>query len=366
VRTVYGRVVDSLGHAGRPQLEQGAGRPELRYSSWAHPASEFRSVQPPKIAVDWAHDRNQLGEVIHLERSSRGLWAVAHLRHWVQPVVAVKVGTEVRSVDTPLFWSAMCNSTLDGRDIELLSIGLTPSPAQIVTEPVRFLDGDLNYRRELPSGWRVSGYERELLERAAVACADRRRGEPIIVHNLDPHWRTPAVETLSSRSRVEVRSAVAVDVSRSRRELDLIVAPAESPTAIRDRSGTYVETFAHGCFAGCENNPGKVKVNRDHERTRTVGKMLKLNPWDEPGLTGTAKLSRTALADEALALIEDDVLAVSAGFAISPGGDEWKGSSQRRVRRAVLDHVALVPSAAYEAATVTAMRSDRLLAGVRP
>jgi HK97 family phage prohead protease len=90
--------------------------------------------------------------------------------------------------------------------------------------------------------------------------------------------------------------------------------------------------------------------------------MLELDPWDEAGLVGTAKLSRTALADEALALIEDDVLAVSAGFAVS--ADEWKGTSQRQVRRAVLDHVSLVPQPAYEAATIVAARADTLLAGV--
>jgi phage head maturation protease len=46
---------------------------------------------------------------------------------------------------------------------------------------------------------------------------------------------------------------------------------------------------------------------------------------------------------------------VSAGFAIAPGGDEWRGK-YRRVRRAVLDHVALVPQPAYQGAQVTAVR----------
>jgi phage head maturation protease len=66
-------------------------------------------------------------------------------------------------------------------------------------------------------------------------------------------------------------------------------------------------------------------------------------------------------ADEALALIADDLLGVSAGFAIGAGGEDWHGN-RRRVRRALIDHVALVPEPAYEAAKITAVRGRELLA----
>jgi hypothetical protein len=53
---------------------------------------------------------------------------------------------------------------------------------------------------------------------------------------------------------------------------------------------------------------------------------LRLNPWDERGLTGTVRLARMRDADEALALIADDLLGVSAGFAIGAGGEDWHGN----------------------------------------
>jgi hypothetical protein len=42
-------------------------------------------------------------------------------------------------------------------------------------------------------------------------------------------------------------------------------------------------------------------------------------------------------ADEALALIDADLLGISAGLAVANGADEWLGTRRRRVRRAVLD-----------------------------
>jgi phage head maturation protease len=105
-------------------------------------------------------------------------------------------------------------------------------------------------------------------------------------------------------------------------------------------------------------------LNRDHQRERVVGKAIALNPWAEEGLTGTLKLAKTAAADEALTLIDDDILSVSAGFAIAPGGEQWQGDT-RRIKKALLDHVALIADAAYLDAKVTASRSDHILAGAR-
>jgi hypothetical protein len=102
--------------------------------------------------------------------------------------------------------------------------------------------------------------------------------------------------------------------------------PAETPTTIRERGRRYVETFAHGAFAGVD--PARVKVNRDHVRERVIGRALRLDAWAEEGLTGTVRLARVREADEALALIDDDLLSVSAGFAPLPGGEEWDASPQ--------------------------------------
>ena len=61
---------------------------------------------------------------------------------------------------------------------------------------------------------------------------------------------------------------------------------------IHETGRSYTEVIAHGAFAGCEREPGKVRVNRDHVRERVIGKALSLDPWDEQGLTGTVRLSR--------------------------------------------------------------------------
>jgi HK97 family phage prohead protease len=169
----------------------------------------------------------------------------------------------------------------------------------------------------------------------------------------------------STGQRIETRSATAVSVSSARRELDLIIAPAETPTVIFERGERSTEVFSHGAFAGCEKDPGRVRVNRDHVRERVIGRALRLDPWDEQGLTGTVKLARVRDADDALALIDDGLLAVSAGFAVANGGDERHGT-HRRARRATLDHIALVPEPAYESATIAAIRGANYGVAVIP
>jgi HK97 family phage prohead protease len=121
--------------------------------------------------------------------------------------------------------------------------------------------------------------------------------------------------------------------------------PAEQPTVIYEPGKRNTEVFSHGAFAGAERDPTKVRVNREHRREQVLGKAVRLDPWDEQGLTGTVKLARVRDADEALALVDDGLLGVSAGFAIASGGDEWHGT-HRRVRRAILDDVSLVAEAA--------------------
>jgi Caudovirus prohead serine protease len=349
VRTCVGRVCDELGHAAR-------GR-----EHWSHASTEFRSVQSATIGIDWAHNGNQLGQITYLERSSRGLYAVGEVTDDVQAEVAVNVAGETRAVPVDLYWSAMCNSTMDGRDIELLGISLTSAPCQISTEPVRLLDGDLRYQRRLPSGWQVTGYERQLLERAAVARADRRQGEPIVVRDLDPPARARGLEVASSMRSLEVRSAATVDVSPGRREVDLLIAPAETPSLIHERGRQFLETYAHGCFSGAEQQPQRVRLNRDHRSDRTCGKAVRIDAWDEAGCVGTFKIAKVNDGDEILELLREGIAECSAGFQIAAsGGEQWEGTRHRRILRARLDHVAITSSPAHQTA-VLGVR-DRLTA----
>jgi hypothetical protein len=85
------------------------------------------------------------------------------------------------------------------------------------------------------------GHTGELVKRARDYDRRRKHGEPIVVQGVHP--QPPAVERVSTWQRVEFRSASAVNVSRARRELDLVIAPAETPTVIYERSKRYTEVF---------------------------------------------------------------------------------------------------------------------------
>jgi hypothetical protein len=340
VRTVWGILADQTG------LVASDGR------FWSSPAASYRSVQDPELPVTRDHGP-VVGRVAYLERSG-SLWCVAVVDDSVAAETNVRVGVELRSVETPLYWSASRYTDPAG-GLLLTEAALTSAPARNAARAVRIEDGDLGSR----GSWTLDWHERKLLD-AAYEYDLTRHGRPIVIQGDALGGRhAVAAERTRAAAPVEIRSVTSIDVYRAKRELDLVISPAETPAMIYERTRAYVETFDHGAFADCPRvrNPERVRVNRDHERRRLIGKALQLDPWAEAGLTGTVKLARTQDADEALALIDDELLGVSAGFAIPPGGDQWHGTSSRRIRKALLDHVALVDEAAYPAAKVLAARN---------
>jgi phage head maturation protease len=65
------------------------------------------------------------------------------------------------------------------------------------------------------------------------------------------------------------------------------------------------------------------------------------------------------LGDETLQLADDGVLGASVGMAVRPADQVWSaGRSRRRIAKAFLDHIALVPNPAYQGAEVLAVRSQ--------
>ena len=71
-------------------------------------------------------------------------------------------------------WSSATRGAVNS-DAELLSIGLTPSPARVGAGPVLFLRGSLDYRGSFKR-WQLGAFERELLERAEAVHLWRKRG----------------------------------------------------------------------------------------------------------------------------------------------------------------------------------------------
>lgn len=158
---------------------------------------------------------------------------------------------------------------------------------------------------------------------------------------------------LAHGTRVETRTAPASDVDTRNRTITVIAVPYEQPTEVIWRSEIWTEVFSRGAFTGVEPQAGRIRVNRDHNKSRTVGKVVRFDPNARAGLIADIRIAPTLLGDETLALAADDCLSASVGFAVPTGGARAdKRTMTRRINTAILDHIALVESPAYAGASV--------------
>jgi len=134
------------------------------------------------------------------------------------------------------------------------------------------------------------------------------------------------------------------------RVISLYAVPYESETARAGANGRLInESFARGAFNKVERRTSEIKVVRDHDVRRPVGKALALNPYDEHGLYADLMISDTPRGTETLQLAADGVLGASVGFLPMPGGEMWtEGRSRRRITQAWLGHIAMVSDPAYD------------------
>lgn len=167
------------------------------------------------------------------------------------------------------------------------------------------------------------------------------------------------IDAVLSKCRVvECRSAAiaesTVDVDRASRIVTVIAVPYESPTSVMFRGALWTEIFARNAFGGIGDKV--IRANRDHDRTRTCGRVVRFDVADPRGLVAEIRIAATPLGDETLALAADDCLSASVGFGVPPGGEQLDYRAKtRRINRAVLDHVALVADPAYQGAAVLAV-----------
>lgn len=180
--TVFGPLVTADGHARQnywhqPEPERVGPlayrqRPaELRGRHFAIRALEVRAVQRSWIGVNLRHDHDRtIGCVAHLELARDGsLWAVAEV-HGAVP-------------EGPVYFSPEWSERRDGRDVLLDGAAITPSPAQILLEPLTVLDGELGEHRH----WRLPERHAAMVERAAKAKRGRRGwDDPLVVFDADP------------------------------------------------------------------------------------------------------------------------------------------------------------------------------------
>lgn len=166
------------------------------------------------------------------------------------------------------------------------------------------------------------------------------------------------------KAPVEIRTAAVANIDAEERIVTMIAIPYEQPTTVPFRGEVWNEIVERGAFAGIENSTHTYRVNRDHDKRRLVGKIVNYHPDRPEGLVVDAYISKTELGDETLQLAKDGILGASVGMAVRAADqvlDRSKGGRTRRIKRAFLDHLALVPDPAYQGAEVLAVRNDTLV-----
>ncbi len=156
---------------------------------------------------------------------------------------------------------------------------------------------------------------------------------------------------------VETRSAQLDGVRFSERLIDLIVMPYGVEALVPHAGRMIREICERGAFEQISAERRRFTVNRGHNLDALVGKAIAFDPDAEDGLRATVLISPTPLGDETLQLAADGILDASAGFKVK--SETWhEGRSLRRIGRAWLHHIAMVPDPAYEDARVLAVRAN--------
>lgn len=179
MNTCWGIVTDRDGIASDEYVLQG----QLRQRSWASPSAEVRREQANRIPIDYHHNGRELGEVVYLERDEHGrLWAVGQVE--ASPVVNVQVTRDrAVAVETRMYWSCERRGGPDTDGFIFDAISITPSPARLSAQPLRWRPGSLHER----ASWnRLDTFEVGLLKRASEAFIRRRYGDPLVVHDEAP------------------------------------------------------------------------------------------------------------------------------------------------------------------------------------
>jgi HK97 family phage prohead protease len=162
---------------------------------------------------------------------------------------------------------------------------------------------------------------------------------------------------VTRKEPVEIRSAAVTNVDFEERIIQVVAVPYDQEAVVPYAGQMLVETVAPGAFAGIETRDEHVSANRDHQYERTFGKVVSYQ--DTPtGLIANIYVSDTPLGTETLRLAADGVLKGSVGMLVRRA-DQIIRNGKRRVKRAFLDHMSLVPNPAYRGAGVLAVRQEQ-------
>jgi HK97 family phage prohead protease len=147
------------------------------------------------------------------------------------------------------------------------------------------------------------------------------------------------------------------DVDFKQRLITVIAVPWGQEAQIFWRGEFWNEVFERGAFDGLEEHAGRVRVNREHTKGDTVGKLVKVENADA-GLITFVRVAKTPRGDETLTLADEDMIGASVGYRVKNPSDVELNRQRltRRVKRAFLDHLSFVESPAFEGAKVLAVR----------
>lgn len=175
-------------------------------------------------------------------------------------------------------------------------------------------------------------------------------------------------QTSAPTAAVEYRSSNVVGVTDvKQRIIEVIATPYEQPARVEYRGELWNEIFERGAWAGLEKRPNRVRANRDHDRMRTVGRVINFWPNREEGLVAAVKIANTTLGDDTLGLAEDDCLSASVGFAVMGSKQQLdRHTMTRRIKLAYMDHLSFVPDPAYEGASVLSVRHAGAASDLKP
>lgn len=151
---------------------------------------------------------------------------------------------------------------------------------------------------------------------------------------------------------------VFADVDSRQRIIDLIAVPWEQEARVFWRGEYWSEVFIRGAFKSIRDLTNKIRVNREHRKGDTVGKVIEFDPDHERGLFARVKVVHGPKGDELLHLAQEDMVSASIGYATRKLSDVAldKTTKTRRVKEAFLDHIAMVEDPAYVGAEVLAVR----------
>lgn len=148
------------------------------------------------------------------------------------------------------------------------------------------------------------------------------------------------------------------DVDRRHRIIEMIAVPWDSPAEVFWRGDIWTEVFQRGAFDGIESRTDSIRVNREHVKGNTVGKIDSFEPGNDAGLFVRVKVVKGPKGDEVLDLAEDDMISPSVGYRAAKPSDVQldKTTRYRRVVNAFLDHLGMVEDPAFKGAKVLAVR----------